>query len=240
MRKFSTFLVLFFMFSVASCQASFAAGRLHLDPASGNYLVGDQFDVSVMADPGTSEIVAVDALVNYDNTRLEVVKVEEASFFYDAATGSSYQGFSYSDDSDTGRISMYSFAIIGNFNVTAAGKLATVTFKALAEGDAAASFVCQAGSSEDSSMWDSSSSDAIDCGSNGSGTYTIGAGSADTPSSTPTPPEPTATPTTASSAPDSPTATPSELPQSGVEMPLIIVLLGGTLLLGAGLLVGIF
>ena len=237
MKKTLIFLVSFFLFSFASCRSVFAAGRLYLDPASGNYSVDDQFDISVMADPGTSEIVAIDALVNYDNTRLEVVKVEAANFFYDAATGSSYQGFSYSDDSDTGRISMYSFATIGSFTVTAAGKLATVTFKALAEGSAAASFVCQAGSSEDSSIWDSSSNDAIDCGSNGSGTYTIEAGSPETPSSTPTL---TPTPTEASSAPDSPTATPSELPQSGVEMPLIIVLLAGVLLFGTGLLVGVF
>ena len=235
MKKTLIFLVSFFLFSFASCRSVFAAGRLYLDPASGNYSVDDQFDISVMADPGTSEIVAIDALVNYDNTRLEVVKVEAANFFYDEAAGGNYQGFSYSDDADTGRISMYSFATIGNFTVTTVGKLATITFKALAQGDAAASFVCQAGSSEDSSIWDSNSDDAIDCGSNGSGTYTIGAVSPETPTSTPTP-----TPTTASSAPDSPTVTPSELPQSGVEMPLLIVLLGGALLLGAGLLVGIF
>jgi len=230
MKKFLAFLVLFFTFSLSGAKASFASGRLYLDPASGNYSIGDQFDVSVMADPGTSQIVAIDGLINYDNTRLEVVKVEEATFFKNE-TGT-YQGFSYSNDADTGRISIYSFATIGSFSVTTAGKIATVTFSATAQGEAAASFVCQAGSSEDSSMWDTASEDSIDCGSNGSGTYTIGAATG--PTNTPTP-----TPTTASTAPDSPTATPSELPQSGIEMPLLIVLLGGALLLGAGLLVGV-
>jgi hypothetical protein len=230
MKKFLVFLVLLFAFSLGKTRAVFASGRLYLDPASGSYSIGDQFDVSVMADPGTSQIVAIDGLINYDNTRLDVVKVEEAIFFKNDA--GSYQGFSYSSDADTGRISIYSFATIGNFSVTTAGKIATVTFKATAQGEAAASFVCQAGSSEDSSMWDIASEDSIDCGSNGSGTYTIGAATG--PTNTPTP-----TPTIASTAPDSPTATPSELPQSGIEMPLLIVLLGGALLLGAGLLVGV-
>jgi hypothetical protein len=228
MKKFLVFLVLFFAFSLGKTKAVLASGRLYLDPATGSYSIGDQFDVSVMADPGTSQIVAIDGLINYDNTRLEVVKVEEAVFFKDD-TGT-YQGFSYSNNADTGRISIYSFATTGNFSVTTAGKIATVTFKATTQGEAAASFVCQAGSSEDSSMWDTDSEDAIDCGTNGSGTYTIGAATG--PTNTPTP-----VPTTASTAPDSPTATPSELPQSGVELPLLIVLLGGGFVLGAGLLV---
>lgn len=230
MKKFLVFLFFLFAAFFGRAQAVSAAGRLYLDPATGSYSVGDQFDISVMADPGTSQIVAIDGLINYDNTRLEVVDVKEVVYFKnDAGT---YQGFSYNVDADTGRISIYSFATIGNFSMTSEGEIATITLKAVTEGEATASFVCQTGSSEDSSMWDTASEDSIDCGSNGSGTYIIGAatGPTSTPANTPTP-------TASSTAPDSPTATPSELPQSGVELPLLMVLLGGGLLLGTGLLV---
>jgi len=226
---FFLFLGLFLMLPV---KAASAAGRFYLEPASGTYSSGEEFDVAVWVDPGGGEAVAIDGLIGFDTTRLEVVSVTEEAFFTQAGVGTN-QGFSYTTDADNGRITIYSFATIGNFSVTTAGKIATIKFKAVSEGTATASFVCQSGGEDDSSIWDSKQADLVDCPSNGSGSYTISAaGGGASPTSTPTP-------TTASSAPDSPTATPSQLPETGIETPLIIVMIGGLVILGAGLLIGI-
>jgi len=206
-----------------------AGARLYFEPASGTSAVGEEFSVSVKIDPANNDVVAVDAIINFDFSKLEVVEVEEETYFRDATVGTA-QGFAYNIENSTGRISIYSFANVPNFSVNTPGTIATIKFKGKAAGTASVTFLCEAGNNGDSSIWDSEGNDLLDCAAVGSGSYTIGG---DEPASTPTPvptgsTEPTATPTS------------STLPETGVIGPLVLGVFFGGALLGLGALGLIF
>lgn len=226
-KKISFFLLGWFLLALPV--KAEGAARFYLEPASGEYSQGEEFEVAVWADPAGGEAVAIDAIISFDATRLEVSSVKEEVFFTQEGVGTN-QGFNYDIDNDTGRVSLYSFATVSNFSVSSAGKIATITFKAKGEGTASVSFICQAGGDEDSSIWDTNSEDIVNCSSNGSGSYTIGGGESSSPTPTPTP--------TTASSPESPTPTPTALPETGIETPLMGVIIGGIIILGSGLLLG--
>jgi len=230
-----TFFLLALFFSLAIIAAPLkeakAAGRLYLDPASGSYKVNDEFTLSVKVDPSGTEIVAIDGVINYDSSRLEVLSVTGEDYFVQTGAGKN-QEFMSDIDKENGRIKLYSFATISNFSVKTAGKIASIKFKAKSQGTATATFVCQAGGKEDTNIWDVAAADVIDCASNGAGSYVISTADNNSPTSTPTP-TPTGTPAAAA------TATPTGLPNTGIETPLIGVLVVGALVIGAGLFIGI-
>lgn len=221
MRKlFLTLLFFSFFGGVLAVEAK--AARLYLTPADGTYSIGDEFDLELGIDTGGEESMAADALLNFDSTKLEVVSVVKGSFF---------PGSDYNIDNDNGRLTIYSFSEQALQTNSGTGVLANITFKALTEGSAAVSFLCETGNDVDSAVWDAQGNDLINCGSNGSGTYTIGSGGGgveptDVPVATSAPDAPVAT-----SAPDAPTSTPSQLPETGVETPLLVIGLGGVIML---------
>lgn len=207
------------LLKVGAVQAQ-AGARLSLSPASGSYSNGDQFVVSVNVDTAGQDAMAVDALINFDSTRLEAKTVTKGDFF---------GGFDYKIDASSGRITIYSFSEQTLQTKSGTGTVATITFAAKAVGTASVSFLCQAGGDTDSAIWNASANDLIDCPSNGSGSYTIGSGGGTTA------PTATRTPTT-TSAPGAPTATPSQLPATGIDAPLVLLLTGGSLMLLLGVL----
>lgn len=214
-------LLFFLLMGVVSAKAVSAAPRIYLDPSSGNYNSGTEFSVKVKIDTDGRAAMAADALVNFDSTRLEVKQV---------ATGGFFSGFDYNISNSNGRITIYSFAEQALQTRTGTGDLATVTFKAIASGTATVSFLCQAGSNSDSAIWDSTGNDLIDCASNGSGSYVIGSSVGGTsPTNTPAPETTT--------APDAPTPTPSQLPETGIETPILGLLIGGGIMMLLGLAV---
>lgn len=230
-KKVFLIIFLFLFLALVNPVKARAGARLYLEPASGTSAIGEEFSVSVKIDPANNDAVAVDAIINFDFSKLEVVEVEEETYFRDATVGTA-QGFTYNIENSTGRISIYSFANVPNFSVSTPGTIATIKFKGKAAGTASVTFLCEAGNNGDSSIWDSEGNDLLDCAATGSGSYTIGEG--DEPASTPTPvptgsvAEPTATPT------------PSTLPETGVVSPLVLGVLFGGVFLGLGTLGLIF
>jgi len=210
MLKRVFFLSCLFLFGlVASASIAVEAGpRFYFEPASGNYDNGSEFSVTVKIDTGEKEAMAADALINFDSSKLTVSSVTSGGFF---------SGFDYNIENSNGRLTIYAFSEQALQTKSGVGDLAVITFKAAAEGTASASFLCQAGNDTDSAIWDAQGNDLIDCAANGSGSYTIGTGVA------------SATPT--ESAPEAPTPTPSQLPETGIETPLLILGASGGIML---------
>jgi len=217
------------VFGLAFPAQAKAGGRLYFNPASGNFTTNNNFTVELKIDPGNEDLVAVDAIVNFDSAKLEVVSVEEVTYFSSTAGGIN-QGFAYNIENDSGEIAIYSFANKGNFSVNTVGTIAKITFKAKASGTAAVTLVCSEGDNSDSSLWSPEGDDLIDCAAVGSGSYVISGGSS-SPTNTP---GPTATPGGATSTP-----TPTALPETGIMEPLSLGIVLGGILLGIGIL-GLF
>jgi len=233
-------LVLFFLIFSISTEAVSAAPRLYLDPAEGSYDVNSSFEVEVNINTDGQSVVAVDAIINYDAAKLRVDSISDGGadhFFSDVS----------SDVSD-GRISIYATPATALSEKTGTGMIARVSFTAIETGTASVSFLCETGSDlMDSNIWTIEGNDVIGCASNGSGSYTIGSGSGGetTLTSTPTPTPttsaettltPTSTPTISSSLTSTATPTPSELPETGFDVPIAVLMLGGVIML----LLGVF
>jgi hypothetical protein len=216
-----------------------AGPRLYFQPSSGNYEVGEAFDIVVKIDTGDKESMAADALISFDESKLKVNKVVEGDFF---------SGFDYNIENSNGKLTIYHFSEQALVTNSGQGDIATVVFEALDEGTASTSFLCESGVDTDSAIWDQQGNDLIDCAACGSGSYTIGQGAEPTvpdeptstpePTSTTAPSEPTSTPeptiTTAPGEPTStpePTSMPDNLPETGIETPLLIAVLGGGIML---------
>jgi hypothetical protein len=203
----------------ASAVGAKAGPRLYFEPSEGNYNVGDSFDVVVQIDTGDKEAMAADALISFDQNKLKVNRVSLGSFF---------SGFDYNIENANGKLTIYSFseqALVTNSGV---GEIATISFEATAEGTASVSFLCESGVDTDSAIWDQQGNDLIDCAACGSGSYTIGesAEPINTPAEATNTPQPINT-----TAPDQPTSTPSSLPETGIETPLLIAVLAGGIML---------
>ncbi len=196
-----------------------AGPRLYFQPSSGNYEVGETFDILVKIDTGDKESMAADALISFDESRLKVNEVVEGDFF---------SGFDYNIENNNGKLTIYLFSEQALVTNSGQGDIATVTFEATAEGTASTSFLCESGVDTDSAIWDQQGNDLIDCAACGSGSYTIG----ESAQPTNTPAEATNTPApTSTTAPDQPTSTPSSLPETGIETPIMIAVIGGGLML---------
>lgn len=209
MKKLYLSLFLIGLMFAASVSAVSAAPRLYFEPATSSETVGGTFDVVVKVDTGEEETMAVDAIISFDATKLKVNQVVEGDFL---------PNFDYDLENSNGKLSIWNFAQDTLSPQSGVGEIATITFEAESNGDASVSYLCEEGNDTDSAIWDPSGNDLIDCASNGSGTYSIGGTGGETSSPTPT--------STASA-----TATPSELPETGIETPLMVMGLGGIIVL---------
>jgi len=200
-----------------------ATTRFYMEPDSGSYNNGDEFTVAVWVDPAGKDVQAMDMIINFDKSRLDVDKskiVDENYFDY----GSSV----FNVDNVTGQMKLYVFSSQGSYSKNTKGKVVTVTFRAKAEGTAALNFVCDtAADTGGSAIRNVNEDNFIDCSANGSGSYTISGSSGSDPTPTPTP-------TISDSS--SPTPTPSQLPDTGFSLAGWSIISLGGVLLSAGLM----
>jgi hypothetical protein len=228
----------FILFSFLVLPVKAWAANFYLEPASGTYKVGDEFDVAVWVDPSGEDVQTMDIIISYDKTRLETSKekIKDGQYF------ESFNSYVFNVYQDTGKLNLYIFSTQGSYSKNTKGKVLTITFKAKSTGTAAVNFVC--GSDGDSAIWSPEITNLIVCGANGSGSYTIIASGETSPTSTPTP-TPTSAPSGATATPTpmttgETTPTPTALPQAGFSsLGLGTGLLGGVLL-GVGLLTLLF
>lgn len=102
---------------------------LIVDVPTGDYRQGDIIDVSVVCIP-TQYVKAWECKLNFNNTVLNAIQVEEGDFF------SGYQTFfneGIIDNDDGTIINMYNL-IIGQGNVTDEGTIVDITFQAVGYG----------------------------------------------------------------------------------------------------------
>lgn len=228
MKKTALSLAIALALMGAGSREVLAGPRLTLSPASGTYTNGSEFSVTIGANSETEKSAAVDAWVNFDANKLEVVSITKASnpAFSFALGQNIYNSTGKFDISCTSTdMSSYETQSIN-------GDLAVVTFRAKAEGVASVTFSCTAGSSTDTNIFNTSAVDVIDCASNQSGSYTIAAANSESSSSSPTStPTPTTTTTTTT------TTNNSTLPQTGViENTVGLIVFGLMSLIGAAAL----
>lgn len=158
MRKLLLFLsfIAFLLFVPKSAMAA----TLHLSPGSVNTSVGATTSVSVRLNTGGEPINGVSAYLSYPADKLEVTSIAYGSAFSIAAEGS-YGGGGI-------RISR------GSFNgVTGTPTVATLRFRAKAEGKATVVFIGGSGAARASN-----STDALNLGGSSGATFNIGKASA--------------------------------------------------------------
>lgn len=210
MKKYClTLIILFFslVLWVSSAKAVQAA-YFTLNPATGSYSTGQEFDVLVGIQSGTDKVYAADIWATFDASKLEVVSIAKGFDSNNLPAGSPLEFISIASknfDNNAGTItasiqnsqtSSYQTAVMDDQPIL------KVTFKAKATGVASFNFTCSAGSVNDSNVLSAESyDDVIVCSSNQSGSYTIESGSSV---------EVTSTPTTTT------TTTTEELPQTGM------------------------
>ena len=204
-RLIRTFLFTFVLFLLsAGVSVVEAAPRLYFDPATASKNVGNEFTVTAKIDSDGEVVAGADGLGTYDSTRLELVDAVQSPsvVFRDGCVVKLKSGGEFGFSCNSG---------YGVDDVAVSGDLVIFTFKAKATGTAKVDFSCTAGSTIDSNITKMSGSvvDIISCGSNGSGTYTIGEGS--TSGSSDPAPAATNTPTLTPSS----NSTSAELPQTG-------------------------
>ncbi|NMC36255.1 hypothetical protein GYA49_04385 [Candidatus Beckwithbacteria bacterium] len=113
------------------------AASLKLSPASGSYDEGDSFSVKLDLVVSSESVDGVDAVLNFDEDKLEVTQITEGTLFDNHPVKSF--------DNTNGKITIS--ALVASTNpvdpVTTSGTIATITFKAIDGGTAAVDFVLQ-------------------------------------------------------------------------------------------------
>lgn len=181
---FNIFLVLGLLFLV-NTKAVLAGPYLSLNPATGNYIVGENFSVIAKMNSGGEIIGGADGVGTYDSTILDLVSIEKASSLV----------FSTTDDGGSCSISefekgKFSFACYSNSNTSSnsnSGDLVVFNFKAKAVGTGLVKFNCTQGLTTDTNVIKTEPvGDVIVCSENVNGSYVITAGSGEATTSTTT------------------------------------------------------
>lgn len=200
MKKTALFLFLSLAFWVTGVKAVEAAAYLTVNPTTGNYSVNDTFNVTLGVNSMTEATGAVDGVVVYDSSKLELTSAVQAS---DMVFLNVDGGGACSIKQETGTLSYSCWANDTVGDTTVNGPLVKLTFKATNTGTAALSYTCSTSTKDSNIIGVSSIVDIITCSSNQSGSYTIGTASS-TSTSTPVP-----------TSAESNTTTTSTLPQTG-------------------------
>lgn len=193
------------MLCLLTAKGAVAAGPLlKFNPNSGTYTNGGTFTVKIGVDSDIEQTMAIDVWSTFDATKLEIVSIVKSPTLADNY-GLSADAANIDNANGKFSMSFYSSGGSAAFEAkTVSGDLATITFKAKAIGTANVNFTCAAGSSIDSNIFNVSTVDVINCGSNINGVYTITDGGGGTTA------DPTATPVVSTS-----TAGDEQLPQTG-------------------------
>lgn len=192
------------------------AATLTFDPSSAQVKVGETTSLSIKVNAGTSEVLGVDALIEYDKTLLKVESITEGTYLTITTRDSATEGKAYI----AGAVES------AGESVTGSGVFATIKFKALANGTSSVKFLCELGETGESNISESSidATDLIECSQNGQATI-VSSGGTTTGGTTGT----TGGRTSTSSAGRSST----QLPQTGVvqDMVVMAMFVGGALFL---------
>lgn len=186
-----------------------ASATLSLSPASGSYNVNDNFDVNIVLNAGGAKIGGVDIYyITFDQTKLNLVDIVNGTIF------EQYVGKSINNSNGTAAISGMVNSAQDSF--TGTGTFATLKFKAVSAGTSEVKFTFTPGNTRDTNTVDFDTlGDVLTSVVNG--TYTV-----------------TGTGGTTGTTVSGPTAT-KTLPVTANETPTILILLFGTILIFAGI-----
>lgn len=199
-------LVSFIFFMNAS---SVFAATLLFNPTFTEVRPENTFTVSINIDAGTDQLAGADIYITYDANLLEVQSITDGSYFPQVE-----------DVSNTGRLYISGFVNTQGDYKTGAGTVATMSFRALQEGNTELTVDCDPSETDTSKIVinDTSLSNILDCTTLQAHSITISMNAPDNGSSTTT--------TT--------TTTATELPQSGVVEDMITFAVWGGILIGIG------
>jgi hypothetical protein len=136
--SFLVFVALNTLFLILNSSSPVWAATMSLSPATGSYALGATFTVDIIVDPASDSISAASAIVDFDNAKLTAVSVAKGAMFsMDPLTNTI--GISTTDPTK-GEI-RYDSGSLGATGTTTRGTLATITFRTIAAGTAAVTFV---------------------------------------------------------------------------------------------------
>lgn len=212
--KFAALLIFIVFFLVLPHLANkvFAA-NLKFDSTEFSTKAGETFDVEVIVEPGSDAISSIDAYVDFDKALLQAQSATEGTYF-------PKDNFAQVLSED--QVYVAGYVNLGDAGKTESGTAATITFKALKNGTATLSFLCDTSQSQTSKIIkdineDPNSTNIITCEENGSAEVTIAEGTNTTGGTTDT-------------------TTPSTLPESGILDNLIKFAVPGAALVLIGTL----
>ncbi len=141
-RQFITFVAIVGVFSfILLFSKPVEAAFFKFSPASISSVSGNTFQVSVLVDSGTDEILSSDAYILFDSKVLEAQTVADGSYFPYVVHNIS-----------AGKVSIRGIVTDAATSRTGSGTLATITFKTLAAGSASLSFFCDMNASDTSKI----------------------------------------------------------------------------------------
>lgn len=183
-KRILFFLAIFFFLRL-SLPKSVLAASLSFSPSQGSHSLNESFSVNVILNTNTAQVDGVDALINFDATKLQVSSATLGTLFTNKLT----------ESASGGTITFRATSAAGSPFV-GSGTLATIVFKGISQGTANVNFNFTPGSTVDSNVA-SAGSDVLS--SVGSASFTISAataapaiGGASSPTPSPSPSTPVA------------------------------------------------
>lgn len=128
------------------------AASLSLSPASATKVIGGTLVVDVILDTGSDSVSGATAIIRYDITKLQVVDDDAATAGIQIAQGVIFNQTPLTNSVDTTKGEIrYDSGSLGT-SYTGRGTMATIHFKAIAVGAAAATFLFDSASTIDTSI----------------------------------------------------------------------------------------
>lgn len=140
-RFFFAVWLFFFSLIILPQVLSVKAAHLEFDPATATGTKGSSFNVKVVVDAGSDEIVSTDAFVLFNSDVLQVDSVADGDFF---------PTVTYTTESSK----VYIAGLVDDpaSSKTGRGTLATITFKVIGDGSANVTFDCRTDASDSSKI----------------------------------------------------------------------------------------
>ena len=155
--------LLIFFYS-ASVFGQVRAAFLDFDKVTASVNAGDNIDIAVRIDSGSSQVSSTDAYVLYDPGLLEAIAITPGTFFPTVV-----------NNITSGRLYIAGLVDDAASSKTGSGVIATVTFRALTTGTSTLAYDCQDGVYNSSKIIqnDIDATNIIDCGQSGTGEITV-------------------------------------------------------------------
>jgi len=181
-KYFPVFFLLVLGWLVLVPQVGFVqAAHLEFNPNSATATKGETFNVEVIVDAGSDEIVSTDAFVLFNSDVLQVESVKDGAFF---------PTVTYTTESSK----VYIAGLVDDpaSSKTGKGTLATITFKVVGDGNSDVTFDCRSDATDGSKIIknDINATNVISCSDNTTLKYTNSGGGEDSsPTIEPTTPK---------------------------------------------------